>query len=238
MFSPIPSSDEEVAHEPTAADLKSAQAAHARATKAKKTQDRKSLAGTSTTVDSLTRNPQRSHGCRQRAVQWQDSNKKEVARKILYVEIIASTRAIATLAGIDRSWLTRLMNNAACGAMRVEQAAFSKLLHAVRAAKEGEWVEPLSFTWGRMYDETPAHMSTHVICKSGSMEGDSSTAKVMACLISFSMALRVTPSRGPPWTLDTDGPMELHIIHGNLGTLLSNRTSLHAESTASWWICC
>ena len=82
--------------------------------------------------------------------------------------------------------------------MRVEQAASSKLLHTIRAAKEGEWVEPLSFTWGRMYDETPAHMWTHVISSSGSIGGDSSIAKVMACLISFSMALRVTPSRGPP----------------------------------------
>ena len=225
MFSPTPSSDEEDAHLPTVAELKRAQAVHARAAKQKKR-----LPGSSATVDLLTRNSPQSGGrCHQESAQWQDRGKQEAAHKILYEDIVASTRAVAKLAGVDRSWLTRLLNNAACAAMRVEQAAFSNLLHAIRAAKEGGWVEPLSFTWGRMYDETPAHMWTHVISSSGSMEGDSSTAKVMACLISFSMALRVTPSRGPPPTLDTERPIELHIIHGNLSTRLSNLTSLHAE---------
>ena len=77
--------------------------------------------------------------------------------------------------------------------------------------------------------QTQARMWTHVISKSGSMEDDSSTAKVMACLISFSMAVRVTLSPGPPPTLDTERPIELHIIHRNLSTRLSNLTSLHAE---------
>ena len=51
MFSPTPSSDEEDAHLPTVAELKRAQAVHARAAKQKKR-----LPGSSATVDLLTRN--------------------------------------------------------------------------------------------------------------------------------------------------------------------------------------
>ena len=158
MFSPTPSSDEEDAHLPTVAELKRAQAVHARAAKKKKR-----LPGSSATVDLLTRNSPQSGGLRhQESVQWQDRGTQEAAHKILYEDIVASTRVVAKLAGVDRSWLTRLLNNAACAAMRVEQAAFSKLLDAIRAAKEGEWVEPLSFTWGRMYDEIPEIGRAHV----------------------------------------------------------------------------
>ena len=78
MFSPTPSFDEEDAHLPTVAELKRAQAVHARAAKQKKR-----LPGSSATVDLLTRNSPQSGGRRHReSAQWQDRGKQEAAHKI------------------------------------------------------------------------------------------------------------------------------------------------------------
>ena len=102
-----------------------------------------------------------------------------------------------------------------------------------------------------MYDETPQTMGAYVLDEQGQKSGGVTTAKVMAANLGFSMTLEIMArpasscqEEDPAKAAGADTPplpvSEFHVIHGGLGSTLSNMldatgpTTLHCIQRLMW----
>ena len=97
-----------------------------------------------------------------------------------------------------------------------------------------------------MCNEIPAHMCSHTLSPEGNKEDDRSTAKVMACQLCFSTVIRRLRSSDDDAAHSDLAPSqadsEFHIIHGKLGSRLSDLISLraalvHESIRTRMWMC-
>ena len=125
---------------------------------------------------------------------WSTPAEEKAARALLYEPILASRKAAGRMLHIDYRKMQRWATTAACLMMDAERAAFAHLLAEIARLHSEGVLQPTLFIWGRMYDETPVRHWTHVL-KDGQMQGQTSIAKVMAALLTFSMVVEVSPTR-------------------------------------------
>ena len=178
---------------------------------------------------------------------WPSKKEEEAAHALLYDPMLTSWRAASRIFQIDYRKMQRWETTAACITMDAERIAFKQLLAEVKRLDAEGFLQPTLFVWGRMYDETPARHWTHVL-KEGQMQGQTSIAKVMAALLTFSMVLEIRPRHAldlgpaqgcsiqaaigdPPPCCVTGGPEAMPpdgrqdrtfvIIRGSLGTRLA-----------------
>ena len=134
---------------------------------------------------------------------------------------------------MDRRYLGRATVVAAAWALEEEIVAFERLLGDVEAGYRAGALEPGNFVWGRMYDESPFNLTTHLLAKDGQMEGDASSAKVVGARLRFAFTVFV-PGRATeagvtaPAEAGVTAPEECHVVRGHLSSRLTSVSSMHA----------
>ena len=119
------------------------------------------------------------------------ADKVKAVQKLLANGLRSSLRLFSDTHGITFNWARNLLMIAGSVLVEAQRESFRRLLLDIQTLASRKVVRPSLFTWSRSYDETPRLCRVDNMLDDGSLETESTQAKIMCALLGFAMTLQV-----------------------------------------------